>query len=349
MGRLGLDAAPAKRAPVTPGRGPRAGDRPCGRPSRCGEAAPARPARRVSPASRAAARAGRAGRLEIAGLVRREGDRWRKAPVPARAPTMSTPRCSGPERRVGCHGGDDLPRWARGRGRAGRGCSTTSRAICARSGAGPSTPSGPTSATSARSSTCRRGDEAGLADVTLADLRDWLGELAGHGAARSTLARRVGSPATFFRWAARTGRIPADPSLRLAAPRRTATLPPVLAQRDVVAAARGRRPRRRRRRPGARARPGRARAPLRDGHPGRRAGLARRGRSRPRPQRRPGPRQGGQGADRAVRSPGAGRRRRLAGQGSPAAGPPGQRPGPLPRPAGGAGRPPPGARPSSTR
>lgn len=74
-----------------------------------------------------------------------------------------------------------------------------------------------------------------IATVTLADLREWLGAMAGDGAARSTLARRAAALRTFFRWAARTGRVPADPSLRLSAPRRLRSLPPVLAQRDVTA------------------------------------------------------------------------------------------------------------------
>ncbi len=74
-----------------------------------------------------------------------------------------------------------------------------------------------------------------LATVTLADLRAWLGVLAAEGAARATLARRSAALRTFFRWAARTGRIPTDPSIRLTAPKRHQTLPPVLAQRDATA------------------------------------------------------------------------------------------------------------------
>ncbi len=73
------------------------------------------------------------------------------------------------------------------------------------------------------------------ATVTLADLRAWLGALAAEGAARATLARRSAALRTFFRWAARTGRIPVDPSIRLTAPMRHQTLPPVLTQRDASA------------------------------------------------------------------------------------------------------------------
>ncbi len=50
----------------------------------------------------------------------------------------------------------------------------------------------------------------------------------GQGAARSTIARRAAAARAFFRWAARTGRVPTDPSLRLTAPRRATPLPDVL-------------------------------------------------------------------------------------------------------------------------
>ncbi len=72
-----------------------------------------------------------------------------------------------------------------------------------------------------------------LAELRLADLRAWLGALAGGGAARSTVARRAAAARTFLRWAHRTGRIEADPSLRLASPKRTRTLPGVLKQGEV--------------------------------------------------------------------------------------------------------------------
>ena len=68
-----------------------------------------------------------------------------------------------------------------------------------------------------------------LGEATLADLRGWLGALAASGTARATLARRSASLRTFFAWAHRSGRIAADPALRLMAPRRQRTLPPVLA------------------------------------------------------------------------------------------------------------------------
>jgi integrase/recombinase XerC len=74
-----------------------------------------------------------------------------------------------------------------------------------------------------------------LADIRLADLRAWLAMLSRSGSARSTIARRSAAVRTFLGWAARTGRIAVDPSLRLAAPRRVAHLPDVLRQSDAKA------------------------------------------------------------------------------------------------------------------
>ena len=78
-------------------------------------------------------------------------------------------------------------------------------------------------------------DEAALRTVTLADLRAWLGVLSRRGAARATIARTSASLRTFFGWLERTGRLESDPSLRLSAPSRHRTLPPVLAQRSAAA------------------------------------------------------------------------------------------------------------------
>ncbi len=91
---------------------------------------------------------------------------------------------------------------------------------------------------------------SGLEGVTLTLLRAWLagydtsqgapGTVGGHaavgaggrdgtsGAARSSLARRTSSARALTAWAAATARIPADPALRLATPRRGSTLPTVL-------------------------------------------------------------------------------------------------------------------------
>ncbi|HET6968688.1 MAG TPA: tyrosine recombinase XerC [Ornithinibacter sp.] len=78
-------------------------------------------------------------------------------------------------------------------------------------------------------------DEAALRTVSLADLRAWLGVLSRRGAARATIARTSASLRTFFGWLERTGRLETDPSLRLSAPSRHRTLPPVLAQRSAAA------------------------------------------------------------------------------------------------------------------
>ncbi len=78
-------------------------------------------------------------------------------------------------------------------------------------------------------------DDAALREVTLGDLRAWLGRVARGGAARATVARTAASLRTFFRWCERTGRVASDPSLRLSAPRRHRTLPPVLARRSADA------------------------------------------------------------------------------------------------------------------
>lgn len=67
-----------------------------------------------------------------------------------------------------------------------------------------------------------------LAGLALADLRGWLADLAGSGAARASLARRTSTARSFTAWAVRTGRLAADPALRLRAPVPGRTLPTVL-------------------------------------------------------------------------------------------------------------------------
>ncbi|MEO7270127.1 MAG: tyrosine recombinase XerC [Knoellia sp.] len=76
--------------------------------------------------------------------------------------------------------------------------------------------------------------QTSLQDIRLADLRAWLGVLAASGAARSSVARRSASLRTFFGWATRQGHVDVDPSLRLVAPKRHRTLPPVLAKDDAA-------------------------------------------------------------------------------------------------------------------
>jgi integrase/recombinase XerC len=66
-----------------------------------------------------------------------------------------------------------------------------------------------------------------LADVTLADLRAWLGSLDASGAARSSIARRAATVRSFTAWAVREEILTQDPALRLKAPRRGTALPQV--------------------------------------------------------------------------------------------------------------------------
>ncbi|MFI2752759.1 tyrosine recombinase XerC [Cellulomonas sp. P22] len=74
-----------------------------------------------------------------------------------------------------------------------------------------------------------------VGSIDLGVLRGWLASMAAAQRSRSTLARRGAAARTFFEWAARTGRVAADPALRLASARAAQHLPTVLA---VDAAAR---------------------------------------------------------------------------------------------------------------
>ena len=81
----------------------------------------------------------------------------------------------------------------------------------------------------------RRHGVGELVAVDLALLRSWLASLTAAGQARSTVARRAAAARSFLSWAARTGRIATDPSTRLLAPRRLATLPAVLKAEEAAA------------------------------------------------------------------------------------------------------------------
>lgn len=70
------------------------------------------------------------------------------------------------------------------------------------------------------------GDED-IASVDLEMLREWLWRATQRGDARATLARRAASVRGMFAWATDAQLIPADPSLRLVAPKRGRTLPSV--------------------------------------------------------------------------------------------------------------------------
>lgn len=78
-----------------------------------------------------------------------------------------------------------------------------------------------------------RRSVTGPADITLTDLRSWLGEQADAGAARGSLARRAAAARSFLRWAHHRGLTPQDPSVRLASRRRARPLPSVLTQDDA--------------------------------------------------------------------------------------------------------------------
>lgn len=69
-------------------------------------------------------------------------------------------------------------------------------------------------------------DAAGLG---LDLLRDWLWVATERGLARATIARRAASARGFGAWLERTGVVPADPAIRLRAPRAARTLPRVVA------------------------------------------------------------------------------------------------------------------------
>lgn len=82
----------------------------------------------------------------------------------------------------------------------------------------------------------RDRSDAVLADLDLRVLRAWLAGQSVSGTARTTLARRTSSAKGFTAWAVRTGRMPVDPGVRLAAPRAHRTLPPVLRQEQAAEA-----------------------------------------------------------------------------------------------------------------
>jgi integrase/recombinase XerC len=81
----------------------------------------------------------------------------------------------------------------------------------------------------------RRHGVTELAAIDLGLLRSWLASLTSAGRSRATVARRAAAARAFLSWAARTGRIAADPSSRLLAPRRLATLPAVLKSDEAAA------------------------------------------------------------------------------------------------------------------
>lgn len=79
-----------------------------------------------------------------------------------------------------------------------------------------------------------RSAGAELAQIDLSVLRGWLAQQHAAGASASTMARRTSSLRTFFAWATATGRTPADPTLRLSAPRRGSHLPEMVSAADLT-------------------------------------------------------------------------------------------------------------------
>lgn len=78
-----------------------------------------------------------------------------------------------------------------------------------------------------------RGDlhEPGGVDRVL--LRRYVAHLSARRYAKRSIARKVAALRRYFRWVARTGRIPADPSINLSAPRGEGRLPRVLRQDEL--------------------------------------------------------------------------------------------------------------------
>ncbi len=77
--------------------------------------------------------------------------------------------------------------------------------------------------------------DAVLSAVDLAALRGWLAQMAASGRSRTTLARRGAAVRAFYSWACETGRIAANPAVRLASARAAVTIPSVLSAADIVA------------------------------------------------------------------------------------------------------------------
>ncbi|MHA7144829.1 tyrosine recombinase XerC [Arthrobacter sp. TmT3-37] len=75
-----------------------------------------------------------------------------------------------------------------------------------------------------------RAGAASLDQLELRHFRAWLGALNEAGLSRATVARRASTVRTFMDWAVREELVPANPALRLRAPKRTSSLPAVLNQ-----------------------------------------------------------------------------------------------------------------------
>jgi integrase/recombinase XerC len=72
-----------------------------------------------------------------------------------------------------------------------------------------------------------------LADLDLAMVRTWLAQMHHNGLHAATLQRRVSSVRRFCEWAVRDGLLPADPTVRLSAPKGPSELPVVLTRQQA--------------------------------------------------------------------------------------------------------------------
>lgn len=79
-----------------------------------------------------------------------------------------------------------------------------------------------------------RGDVAEPTAVDRTLLRRYVAHLATRRYAKRSMARKVSTLRRYFAWAARTGRVPADPSAGLSAPRGDGRLPRVLRQDELT-------------------------------------------------------------------------------------------------------------------
>nr|WP_076388843.1 tyrosine recombinase XerC [Vaginimicrobium propionicum] len=70
--------------------------------------------------------------------------------------------------------------------------------------------------------------------LTIADLRSWLGQMRQLGASSATLARRTGAVRVFFRWLVATGQLASDPAAGLKTPKKAKRLPQVVSQSEVA-------------------------------------------------------------------------------------------------------------------
>ncbi|REL33020.1 tyrosine recombinase [Rhodohalobacter sp. SW132] len=77
------------------------------------------------------------------------------------------------------------------------------------------------------------GEEPDPGSVTRLDIRLWLGELSGNGLARSTIARKVASVRSFFKYCFKRGHIEKNPAHLLIIPKQEKRLPQTIKPVDI--------------------------------------------------------------------------------------------------------------------